>query len=113
MTTAHPTTELVAFFGDGKHKFQLSFPLIAELERLTGYGIGAISKRLFAQDYRAGEVSELIRLGLIGGGTTPERAMQLTETYVHPAPLAASIPLALEILQATFFGVDKPQEDAP
>lgn len=104
------TTQTETFFGDGRYSFKLTAPLIVELERSTGSGIGGLAKRLFANDYRFHELSELIRLALIGGGQEPQRAKELTETYVHGLPVAASLPVAVAILEATFFGVDKPQQ---
>lgn len=111
-STISTTTRLETFFGDGRYNFQLTAPLIIELERSTGSGIGGLAKRLFAHDYRYHELSELIRLALIGGGQTPQRAKELTETYVHGLPISTAIPVAVNILEATFFGVDKPQDKA-
>ena len=56
----------VAFFGDGEKTFALTIPLIQELERTTGHGVGAIFRRVQAQDFGIQEITEVIRLGLIG-----------------------------------------------
>lgn len=48
--------------------FSLPPELILELERKTGAGIGSFCRRLFAGDFRHAEITETIRLGLIGGG---------------------------------------------
>lgn len=56
------------FFGDADRDFRLTPPLILELERVTGSGIGGLSRRFFAGDFRHQELLEVIRLGLVGGG---------------------------------------------
>ena len=106
-------TATETFFGDGRYRFNLTAPLVIELERSTGSGIGGMAKRIFANDYRYQEISELTRLTLIGGGQTPQRATELTEAYVHGQPLTASLALALTILEALFFGVDPYEQKEP
>lgn len=102
------STELRQFFGDKEQAFQLTAPMIVELERTTGTGIGGLCKRLFNSDFRLLEISEVIRLGLIGGGTAPETAQALVSTYVNGTPLANSLPVAIAILEALMFGAAKP-----
>ena len=58
-----------AFFGDGEKTFALPFPLIEELQRKTG--IGALFHRVRTLAFDAADLSEIIRLGLIGGGMKP------------------------------------------
>lgn len=99
------------FFGDAERAFSLPPELIAELERKTGAGIGGLCRRLFAGDFHLAEVTETIRLGLIGGGETPETAAALIAAYVANRPLAETYPLAVAILEAAWFGA--PQEPQP
>lgn len=101
-----PTTEVKAFFGDLKRSFKLTAPMIIELERVTGAGIGGLAKRLIANEWKLFEVSEIIRLAMIGGGETPENASALIAAYVTSQPLGASQALALTIIEAAFFGAD-------
>ena len=42
-----------AFFGDAQREFALNPKLIAELERVTGAGIGGLSKRFFAGEFKS------------------------------------------------------------
>jgi hypothetical protein len=100
------------FFGDAEHDFRLSPKLIGELERLTGAGIGTLCKRLFAGDFGHGEIIQTIRLGLIGGGEDPQSAANLVAVYGEDAPLGRVYPLAVSILEATWFGVDGKTEEA-
>lgn len=98
------------FFGDRERDFRITPKLIAELERLTGVGIGALCKRLFAGDFSHADICETIRLALIGGGAEPQEAANLVAVYASDAPLGRVYPLAVAILQATWFGVDAIEE---
>jgi hypothetical protein len=94
-----------AFFGDAEREFDLSSPaLIAELERKTGVGIGALCRRLFGNDFHHADLAEIIRLALIGGGTKPEEAAALIRTYVPARPMIEAQTLAVAILEKLWFG---------
>lgn len=93
-----------AFFGDAEREFRLTPELILELERKTGAGVGGLCKRLFANDFHYGEVLEVIRLALIGGGEKPETAAALIAAYGANRPLLETFPLALSILETLWFG---------
>lgn len=95
-----------AFFGDAERSFTLTDPMIAELERLTGTGIGGLFLRLTRSDFRLGDLVEIIRLGLIGAGTAPEDAARLVETYARHRPIAEILPLALDVLDARWNGTE-------
>lgn len=96
----------VAFFGDSERAFALPAPLMEQLERKAGHGIGAIFRRVQSQDFTMREVAEVIRFGLIGGGTDPVEADSLVKTYVEQWPLADNVELAHNILFVRFFGID-------
>ena len=93
-----------SFFGDTEYNFALTDEMITELERITGTGIGALYLRTVAGQFNNSDLVEIIRLGLIGGGTTPQAATQLTQTYAHNRPIAETFPLALDILDARWSG---------
>lgn len=95
-----------AFFGDGERSFALNDQMIAELERQTGTGIGSLFLRLTRSDFRLNDLTEVIRLGLIGGGTSPEDAARLVETYARHRPIAEVLPLALDVLDARWNGTE-------
>lgn len=97
-----------AFFGDSEYDFTLTDPMLAELERLTGLGIGAMYFQLINMAYPATILREIIRLGLIGGGTTPEEAKRLCDTYAANRPLSETFPLAFEIMHARWAGKADP-----
>jgi hypothetical protein len=103
------TAELThrAFFGDGERDFRITPELIVELERKTGAGIGALCRRLFACDFKQADVTETIRLALVGGGTSPKEADALIAAYAVNRPFAEVYPLAVSILETLWFGAAK------
>ena len=101
-----------AFFGDKERDFALSPSLVVELEAVTGAGIGGLFKRMIANEFKAKEITETIRLGLIGGGASPEIAARLVATYVPARPLIEAYALAVDILTALMFGKANTVEDA-
>lgn len=100
------------FFGDREREFKLDPELILELERTTGTGIGELSRRVFGGAFRHRDLTETIRLGLIGGGETPEAAAALVRTYVHGRPLTEGHALAVAILGALWSGTGAGQDTA-
>ncbi|MER9210057.1 gene transfer agent family protein [Mesorhizobium sp. M0771] len=93
-----------AFFGEREHAFTLTPDLIQELERKTGAGIGALCMRVPEGHFRHAELVEIIRLSLIGGGTIPQDAAALADTYAAKRPLNESFPIAIAVLQAVWSG---------
>src|SRR5690349_16037873 len=93
-----------AFFGESEHAFALTHDLIIELERKTGIGIGSLCLRLPEGHFRHADLVEIIRLSLIGGGTTPKEAAALADTYAAKRPLNESFPIAIAVLQAVWSG---------
>jgi len=100
-----------AFFGDGEKTFALTFPMIKELERQTGASIGVLFHRVRSLAFNAVDLSEIIRLGLIGGGMKPQEAMTMVQTYVEARPLGESLPVAMGILSAMWFGAPDTQDE--
>ena len=96
-----------AFFGDGEHTFALTDDMITELERITDLGIGALYQRAVHMQFKLADLVETIRLGLIGGDLSPEKAMQLTDTYARNRPMGELYPLALDILDARWGSSDE------
>lgn len=94
----------VAFFGDGEHTFALTMPMIIELERKAGVGIGALYQRLMSAQFFLADLSEVIRLGLIGAGTSPADAQHMIDTYATARPVMEIAPLALDIIEARWSG---------
>lgn len=93
---------MMHFFGDRERDFVITFPLVAELERTTGAGIGEIFRRVFAGTFRHVDLCETIRIAMIGGGTSPKDASHLCETYLPLMSLAERQVLAVSILEALY-----------
>jgi len=92
-------------FGDGKTRFRLGIGEWAELQDKCDAGLVAIMDRLEARKWRVEDVRETIRLGLIGGGLAPIRALAKIARYVDGQPLADNVPIAYAILAAAIIGV--------
>lgn len=101
-----------AFFGDGEYTFCLTDPMLAELEKITGLGVGALYFQMLNLAYPAEYLREIIRLGLIGGGMNPEQAKRLCDAYGVNRPLAEVLGLAFEIIAARWTGNANPDAAA-
>jgi hypothetical protein len=90
--------------------------LILDLEDKCKAGIGIIAARLENGAYGLNDVRETIRLGLIGGGATPQEAMTKVHNHVDGNPLGHSVLVAYEVVRSVIFGApaDDPvgQDDA-
>lgn len=94
------------FFGDGEKPFALPYELATELEKKTGFGIGALFGRLINRTFALADIVETIRLGLIGGGASPQDASRLVDAYAKSRPLTETFPIALAVLESVWFGTD-------
>ncbi|SMG45159.1 gene transfer agent family protein [Paracoccus sp. J56] len=102
---------VTAFFGDKERPFILTDDMVQELEAKTQTGIGVLFQRLTAHAFMLADISETIRLGLIGAGTHPEEAARLVHTYARNRPVAEILPIATAILAARWLGADEVQAD--
>ena len=100
-------------WGGGSHVFRLGLGEIEELERATDMSVflllAAVSDRVPLA--RAAHYSEVIRIGLIGGGMNPVEARALVRRYVDERPLYESVALARAVLMAAIERVHSPSED--
>lgn len=125
-------TDIELEFADGRYMFRLNIAGISELQEKAGVGFGEVFARLLAGRYKDGEggsfgmptegrwfirdLTETIRLGLIGGGqgevdgepveVTPIIANRLVTAYVLGRPLKEAWNLAAAIVYATVEGVE-------
>lgn len=93
-----------AFFGDRERNFVLTPALIPELERLSGAGIGKLCQSLVQGNFALLEITETIRLAMIGGGTSPLEAAALVKAYIDVSPLGEAHILAADILTNLWVG---------
>lgn len=100
-------------WGDGTYTFRLAYGQWLELDQLLGVGPMALYVRLLNRQWKANDIREVVRLGLIGGGCDPLKALRLVKNYVEDRPLLESLPVALSIVAASLTppdGVRKPGE---
>lgn len=90
----------------GEHEFCIAqYENLIALEAKCNAGMREIFDRLQTGKYRADDVRETIRLGLIGGGQTPAEALRLVKLYVDGRNWDHSALVALEVLAAALVGV--------
>lgn len=82
-------------------------PHLIELERTTGAGVGRLMARVIAGEYHVTDLTETVRLGLIGGGATPAEAATLARAYVAERPLAEGHAHATQALLAAWNGTSR------
>lgn len=94
-------------WADGHHVFRLAIGDLEELQEKTGVGPLVLLNRLFDGSWRIADIREAIRLGLIGGGTKPEPALNLVRRYVDERPdWLNNATLARIIVAAAVSGVE-------
>lgn len=94
-------------FADGTYKFNLGWDEALEWERVHGRSLYDAAVKMTQDIWLITDVAEVVRLGLIGGGTAAVDAAGLVEFYVKKRPLAESMKLAVDILEYTFWGIDR------
>ena len=91
-------------WGDGTHSFRLAWGQLAELQEKCDAGPYVVLQRLHSGAWRVEDVSNIIRLGLIGGGMEPAPALKLTRFYVEARPPMESLIPAQVILSSALMG---------
>ncbi|OHV84155.1 gene transfer agent family protein [Rhizobium sp. LCM 4573] len=96
-------------WADGDFKFRLGWGELEELQEKTDAGPYVVLQRLHAGNWRMQDVSNVIRMGLIGGGVPPEEAIKKVRYYVEQRPPMENLPFAIAILSAGLLGApDEP-----
>jgi hypothetical protein len=97
----------VAFdWADGNYTFRLGIKELLELQEKCDAGPAFILGRLIDGTWRIQDIRETIRLGLIGGGLEPIKALAVMKNYVTERPLLENILPAQAILNAALVGVE-------
>ncbi|MBX4992894.1 hypothetical protein ABID08_002067 [Rhizobium binae] len=103
-------------WADGDYTFRLGWGELAELQEKTDAGPYVVLNRLHTHHWRIEDLSNVIRLGLVGGGLEPVKALKLVRTYVEARPPMENHPYAVAILSAGLIGAeDEPlgEDEAP
>jgi len=100
-------------FADGEYSFRLGWGEIVELQEKVDCGPFALLDRINSGQWLVGDLSETIRLGLIGGGLKPTDAKKLVDRYVTDRPPLENLELARAVLLAGLVGApdEAPGED--
>jgi hypothetical protein len=102
-------------FGDGSYLFKLNVKNIAELQEKCGAGIGEIYGRILSGAYRLEDLTETVRLGLIGGGIEGPAARKLIERYTPGQDTARALEwwhkTAYAVIAACIHGYQPPPEE--
>lgn len=102
-------------FGDGEFTFRLGLGELEELERKCDLGVFQIAGRLSpeSRQFRLVEVTETIRLGLIGGGMKPVDALAKVRLYVDERPLDESRDVAYAVVLAALMRLHTAEPEQP
>lgn len=96
-------------WGDGTHQFALRWGELVLLQEATDVGPYVVLDRLAGLGWRLEDIREVIRLGLIGGGLEPAKAVKLVRRYVEERPPLENVTIAYAILMAALMGApDEP-----
>lgn len=88
----------------GSHPFRLRLGELRALQEARDAGPEEIFNRLRAGRWRADDVIQVLRWGLVGGGMESDRAAQLVTPLIDLHPLAEFKLPALAVLSASLFG---------
>ena len=107
--------EITFVWGDRPHTFRLGLDQLEELEAKCGRSVFSVAERLQPSSRAAtsGEIREVLRLGLIGGGTPPADAFIKVRQYVDQRPLDENRDAALAVVLAGLARVHSSELDPP
>ncbi|MDX3929253.1 MAG: gene transfer agent family protein [Shinella sp.] len=91
-------------FADGTFPFRLGWGELVELQEKTDVGPYVVLHRLHSHHWKMEDITNVIRLGLIGGGMTPADALRKVRTYVEARPPLENHPVAAAVLAAGLLG---------
>lgn len=101
-------------FADGDHEFRLAWAELLMLQEARDCGPFVVLDRLTNGKWMIEDISEVIRIGLIGGGTEPGKAVKMVRTYVQAFPPMLNLVFAQQILGAALVGAtDEPVGEPP
>jgi hypothetical protein len=103
-----------AQFADDDFVFRLAWGELIKLQEARDCGPLVILERLGNGHWRVEDIREVVRLGLIGGGLDPGKALKLVRLYVEQRPPFENLALAQRILGSSLVGVsDEELEHTP
>lgn len=101
-----PNGQLELNWADGTYQFNIAkIKCVLELEEKCDAGVAQIFKRIMDGTWKINDIRETLRLGLIGGGMVPDKAMRLISRYCDDRPWQESLQPAIAVLLAAMVGV--------
>lgn len=94
-------------FATGSFQFRLAWGELEKLQEETNVGPYVVLDRLVSGRWHVGDISAVIRLGLIGGGEKPADAIRLVRQYVQERPPLESLWLAQKVLAVAVAGASE------
>ncbi len=94
-------------FADGDYVFRLAWGELIKLQEACDAGPYVILDRLLTGRWKVEEISNVIRLGLIGGGMEPIPARKLVQSYVEKRPPLENLVIAQRVLGAGVVGTSE------
>ena len=91
-------------WADGTYTFRLTLAGIIELEDKCGAGIAIIAARLMSGTYGSADVLEVLRIALVGGGTSATDAKKLVDRYA--LPIVENWPIAKAVVGGAMYGFE-------
>lgn len=91
-------------WGDGTYEFRLAWGQLIELQEKCDAGPYIVLQRLQTGAWQMQDISNVIRLGLIGGGLSAIEALKKTRAYVEAFPPLDNLMPAQAILAAALMG---------
>ena len=91
-------------WADGSYHFRLAWGELAKLQEACDCGPYVVMGRLADSTWRLEDISNVIRLGLIGGGKTPVEALKLVRSYVEDRPPMENLLTARAVMMAGLMG---------
>lgn len=91
-------------WADGTYSFRLAWGQLSELQEKCDAGPYVVLNRLHSGSWRIEDITNIIRLGLIGGGLQPSAALKVVRAYVEDRPPMENLIPAQVILSASLMG---------
>ena len=101
-------TPVMLFWPGGEHPFRLGIEELRALQQKTDCGPEFLLMRLRSGQWHVDDLSETLRLGLIGGGMDQSAALKIVRDAFERTPMIAFKVPALTVLMAGVYG---PAED--
>lgn len=91
-------------WADGDYTFRLGWGELVKLQEECDAGPGYVLQRLMTMECRVQDISSTIRLGLVGGGMEPTKALKMVRDYVESRPPMENRMLAAGVLGVAWNG---------